>query len=163
MDFVDDGTDYVLGQGHHVAEVPVRPVDLHHRELGVVVRVHRLVPEVPGNLKDLLEAAHHEPLQVEFGSDPEEEFLVEEVVVGGERPGVCPAIDRLEDGGLELEEPVVVEIPADEGDDAAPVPEGLPALLVDDQVHVPLPVPLLHVGKPVELLRAGSRPPCRGG
>ena len=137
-------------------EVAVRPVDLHHRELGVVVGVHRLVPEVPGDLEDLLESPDHEPFQVELGSDPEEEFLVEEVVVGGERAGVCPAVDRLEDGGLELEEPVVVEVPADEGDDPAPVPEGLPALLVHDQVHVPLAVALLDVGEPVELLRQGA-------
>jgi hypothetical protein len=80
----------------------VGPVDLHHRELGVVVGVNILVPEVPCDLKDPLKAADDKALEVEFGRDPEEEFLAEAVVERGKRPGVCPAVDWLEDRGLEL-------------------------------------------------------------
>ncbi len=86
-----------------------------------MIGVDRLVPEVAGYLKNLLESADNQPLQVEFGGDPEEEFLVKEVVVGGKRAGICPAVYRLQDGGFELEEPVVIEIPADQGDDPAPL------------------------------------------
>ena len=121
-----------------------------------MVGVHRLVPEVACDLENPLEPPDDQALEVELGSDPEEEVLVEKVMVGGERTGIGSAVDRLEDRGFELKKPVVVEIPADEGDDPAPVPEGLPALLVHDQVDVPLAVALLDVGEPVELLREGT-------
>ena len=103
VDLLCEGCKEVLGEVHHVVDIVVRPVDLHHRELGVVVRVDVLVTEVPCDLKDPLEPADHEALEVEFGRDPQEEFLAEAVVERGERPGICPAVDRLEDRGLELE------------------------------------------------------------
>jgi hypothetical protein len=77
-------------------------------------------------------------------------------MVGGEWPGIGTPINRLENGGFELEEPVVIEVPADKGYDPAPVPEGLPALLVDDQVNVPLAVALLDIGESMELLGKGA-------
>ncbi len=152
VDFVDDRRDDIFGKAHHVVEVVVHPVDLHHGELRVVVGIHTLVPEVPGDLKDLLESSHNETFEVEFGSNPQEEFLVEEVVVGGERTGICTPVHRLENGGLELQEPVVIEEPADQGYNPAPVPECLPALLVGDEIDVPLAVPFLHIREPVEFL-----------
>src|SRR5665647_791977 len=77
-------------------------------------------------------------------------------MVRGEWPGIGTPVYRLENGGFELEEPVVIEVPADKGYDPAPVPEGLPALLVDDKVDVPLAVALLYIGKSVELLGQGA-------
>ena len=77
-------------------------------------------------------------------------------MVGGEWPGIGTPIYRLENGGLELEEPVVIEIAADKGYDPAPVPEDLSALLVDDQVDVPLAIALLDIGESVELLGQGA-------
>ena len=143
----------LLGEVHHVVVVPVGLVDLHHRELGVVVGVDVLVPEVLCDLKDLLETADDKALEVEFRRDPEVEFLVEGVVVGGERSGVCAAVDRLQGGCLELQVvPVEEELP-EKGYDPAPCPEGLAALLVHDQVDVTLPVPGFDVPEAVELLR----------
>ena len=101
------------------SKVAVCPVESPPWRTRVVIGVHRFVAEVTGNLEDLLESPDYQPFQVQFGCDPEEEFLVEEVVVGGERAGIGTTVDRLEDRGLELEEPVVVEVPADEGDDTA--------------------------------------------
>jgi len=121
-----------------------------------MVGVHRFVPEVPGDFEDLLESPDNQSFQVQLGCNTEEQLLVKEVVVGGEWPGIGTPVYRLENGGFELEESVVVEIPADKGYDPAPVPEGLPALLVDDQVDVPLAVALLDIGKSVKLLGQGA-------
>jgi hypothetical protein len=51
---------------------------------------------------------------------------------------------------------VVVEIPADQGNDPAPVPERLPALLVNDKVNISLAVTLFDIGQAVEFLREGT-------
>ena len=135
------------------SKVPVCPVNLHHRELRVVVGIHCLVPEVAGYLKNFLESPDNQPFKVEFGSDPQEEFLVKEVVVGGKRAGICTTVDRLQDRGFELEEPVVIEIPADKGDDPVPAPEYLPALVIHNQINITLAIALFDVGQAVEFLR----------
>ncbi len=77
-------------------------------------------------------------------------------MVGGERPGVCAAVDRLQGRGLELQVvPLEEELPQ-ERDDPAPGPERLAALLVHDQVEVTLPVAGLDVLEPVEFLGEGA-------
>ncbi|KAF5035845.1 hypothetical protein DSECCO2_581370 [anaerobic digester metagenome] len=121
-----------------------------------MVGVDVLVPEVLCNLKYFLEPADDKALEVEFRRDPEVEFLVEGVMVGGERPGVRAAVDRLQGGGLELQVvPLKEELP-EERYDPAPGPERLAALFVHDQVDVALPVAGLDVLEPVELLGEGA-------
>ncbi len=66
------------------------------------------------------------------------------------------ARDRLQDGGLDLDELALLEEPADRRDDPRAQEEPLARLAVDDQVQVALAVHLLGVGKPVPLL--GQRP-----
>lgn len=47
--------DHVLREGHHVGVVPVRGVELHHRELGVVPHADAFVAEVAVDLEDAVE------------------------------------------------------------------------------------------------------------
>ncbi len=68
-----------------------------------MVGVDILVSEVLCDLKDLLKAADDQALEVELRRNPEVELLVEEVVVGGERPGVCATVYRLQGRGLKLQ------------------------------------------------------------
>ena len=70
--------------------VGVGLVELEHGELGVVAGRQALVAEDPADLEDLLEAAHHQPLQVQLGRDAQVEVGVEGVVVGDERLGRAP-------------------------------------------------------------------------
>ena len=102
VDLLHEARKEVLGEPHHVIDIVVRPVDLHHRELGVVVGIDVLVTEIPCDLKDPFETADNEALEVEFGRYSQEELLAKAVVERGERPGVCPAVYRLEDRCLEL-------------------------------------------------------------
>ena len=48
-------------------------VELEHRELGVVLARQPLVAEVAADLVDAIEAADHQPLEVQLGRDPQVE------------------------------------------------------------------------------------------
>ena len=84
-------------------------VELEHGELGVVARREPLVAEHPPDLEHLLEAADHEPLQVQLRCDPQVQVDVERVVVGHEGLGVGPAGDRVQHRRLDLDEAAVLE------------------------------------------------------
>ena len=132
-------------QRHHVVIVGKRLVELEHRELGVVKPAQPLVAEVLGYLVDTLEAAHDEPLQVEFVGDTQVESGVEGMVAGHERAGRRAPVERLQDGRLHLEEAVAVENPAHGGHDPRPGAKHLPHLRVDGEVGVTLAIPRLRV------------------
>ena len=101
--------EQLLGELHQVLVGRVRLVELEHRELGIVLRRQPFVAEVAVDLEDALEAADHEPLQVELGRDAQVEIEVERVVVGDERPRRGAAGDRLHHRRLDLEEAARVE------------------------------------------------------
>ena len=61
--------DQRLVELHHVVDVPVRGVELEHRELGVVRRVDAFVAEDAPDLVDALEAADDQALEVQLGRD----------------------------------------------------------------------------------------------
>ena len=58
--------DQLLGELHHVVDVGVRLVGLHHRELGVVARREALVAEHPADLEHPVHAADDQPLEVQL-------------------------------------------------------------------------------------------------
>ena len=100
---------HVLGQRHDVAVVGVRLIQLEHRELGVVPGRHALVAEVAVDLVDALEAADHQPLQVQLRRDAQVHVDVERVVMRHERPRRGAARDRLHHRRLDLDEVERVE------------------------------------------------------
>ena len=63
----------LLGEVHHVGVIGVGLIDLHRGELGVMARADALVAEDPPQLIDPLKTADHQPLEVEFGGDPQGE------------------------------------------------------------------------------------------
>ena len=101
--------DQLLGQPHHVGVVAVGLVQLEHRELGVVAGDDALVAEHPPDLEHPLEAADHEPLEVQLGRDAQVQVQVERVVVRDERLGRRAARDRVEHRRLDLDEAAVLE------------------------------------------------------
>ena len=98
---------------HHRLVVGVGPVELEHRELGVVLPAHALVAEVPPDLVDAFEAAHEQALEVQLERDPQVQVHVEIAVVRHERTRHRPARDRLEDRRLDLDVAVLVQVRAD--------------------------------------------------
>ena len=109
-----------------------------------------LVAEVLADLVDALETTDDQPLQVELGRDPQVEVGVELVVVRHERMREGAAVARLQHRGLDLDEPVGIQVAPDRGDDAAAHEEVGARLLVHQQVEVALAVARLRVGEAVE-------------
>ncbi len=54
---------------HHSVVIGVSLIELEHRELGVVLRRDALVAEVAVDLVNPIEAAHHQPLQIQLRRD----------------------------------------------------------------------------------------------
>ena len=144
---------HVLGEVHQVVVVPVRRVELHHRELGVVADRDAFVAKAPVDLEHALEAADDQPLQVQLGRDAQEHLLVERVVVGDERAcafappgigcsiGVSTSMKPCSTMKRRIDESALLR-----------ATKRARARLVGDQVDVALPVLLLRVGDAVELV-----------
>ena len=115
------------------------------------------VAEVAVDLEDPLEAADHQPLQIELRGDAQEELHIQGIVMGHEGPGRRAAGDRLHHRCFHFEEIVGSHEFADQVDDPGALDENLPHLGVDDQVDIALPVTGLHVGQAVEFLRQGQK------
>ena len=152
----------LLGELHEVGVVGVGLVELEHRELGVVAGGDALVAEHPSDLEDLLEPAHHQPLEVELGGDAQVEVEVEGVVVGDEGLGQGAAGDGVEHRRLHLDEAPVLQPAAEEADHPAAEQEGGSGLGGGEQVDVALAVAGVGVDQAVPLVgeRAAGAPPA---
>jgi hypothetical protein len=147
-----DAAQHGLGRVHQVFVRGVRLVELEHGELGVVAGAHPLVPEAAPDLVDPVQAPHQEPLQVQLRRDPEIEIHVEGVVVRLEGLGDGAAPHRVEERGLHLQEPLVVQEAADLLHHQRPGTKHVAHVGVGEEIHVALAVALLHVGEAVPLL-----------
>ncbi len=136
--------------------VAVRPIELEHRELGVVLGRKALVAEVAVDLVDPVHAADQEALQVELGGDAQVEIEVESVVVGDERTRHGAAGNHLHHRRLDLEEAATVEEGAHAAHDACPDLEHPPRLGIRHQIEIALAVAALGIGEAVPLF--GQRP-----
>lgn len=99
---LNEARDHLLGHLHEVVHVGVGHVELADAELGVVREVDRLVAEDATHLVHAVEAADDELLEVQLGSDAEEEVEVERVVVRDEGLGRRSSGDHVHHGGLDL-------------------------------------------------------------
>ncbi len=158
-DLERDALEQLLDPRHRVAVVGVRLVPLEHRELRLVLVRDALVAEVLADLVDALEPSDDQALQVELGRDPQVEIGVELVRMRHERVREGPTEARLQDGRLDLDEALLVEVAADRRDDARPQQEELARVVVHEQVEVALAVARLPVGDTMERVR--ERAPVR--
>jgi len=142
-----------FGEVHQLAVVRIRLVELHHGEFRVVARAQAFVAEVAVDLKNFFEAADHQPLQVQLRGDAQEQFHVQRVVVGLERPRRRAAGQRVHHRRFDFEKTVVRHEIADRLHHPAARDEGQPRLFVGDQIDVTVAVFLLDVGETVEFFR----------
>ena len=96
---------------HYVVVVGVGLVAFQQGELRVVVLVDAFVAKDPANLVDLVEPAHNQPLQVQFGGNAQVELLVQGVVVGDEWPCVGAGGHRHQHRRINLQKAALVEEP----------------------------------------------------
>jgi hypothetical protein len=118
-----------------------------------VVPIDALVAEVLTDLVDTLVAAYEQSLEIELIGDTEIEFLIQRVMVRGERAGSRATVQRLQRRRLDLKVVALVEKGADGGDDSRPNAEDAPDLLIRQQVEVPLSVPDINILQSMLLFR----------
>ena len=94
---------------------------------------------------------------MELGGDAHVHVKVQGVVVGDEGPGGGAAGDGVEHRRLHFHIPPAVQEGPQIADELAAHLKVLPAVGVDDQVHIPLAVAQLLVLQAVELLRQGAQ------
>ena len=142
----------LLGELHEHLIVHVGPVELEHRELGVVLRRDALIPEVTIDLEHPFDSAHGQPLEVQLRRDAQEQLHVERVVMRDERPGQRAAGERLHHRRLDLEEAMAGEEVAHRGHRPAADFEHPAHVRVDDEIQIALPIADLHVLETMPLL-----------
>ena len=144
--------DHLLGQLEHVRDVRVRLVHLDAGKFRVVPGADALVAEDAAHLVHALEAPDDEPLEVQLRGDAQRQVHAERVVKGVEWLGVGAPRASLQNRRLHLHESPVVQEAPDAADDAGARAERVPYLGVGYEVDVPLSIPHLHVGEPLELV-----------
>ena len=76
-----------FGKAHQVLVVPIRRIELHHGEFGVVANGNTFVAEVAVDFEHTLKTAHQQTLEIQLWRNAQEHFLVECVVMCGK--GTC--------------------------------------------------------------------------
>ena len=99
-----ESREELLHEAHHVGVVPEGSVAFEHREFRIMRTIHPLVAEILRELEDALDSADDEPFEVELVRDAKVEVDVERVVMRHEGARERSAVDRLQDGGLDLDE-----------------------------------------------------------
>ena len=133
---LDEARHKLLGNGHDIVDVKVGSVELHAGELGAVGQIDALVAEVLANLKNLVEAADNQHLEVQLRRDTHEQLAVERVVVRLEWQSSGTAGNSSQGRGLDLDELALVEEITNVSDHLAAGPENLTRLVVEQQVQV---------------------------
>ena len=146
-----------LGEVHKVDVVRVCLVELDGRELRVVAGRQALVAEAAVDLVYALEAADHQPLQVQLRRDAQVEIGIQCVVVRHERPGGRTAGDRVHHRRLDFEVSPFVEEAAHGRHEPGPGAKHLARLLVHHEIQVSLPIAEFPVGEAVVFVRQGLK------
>ncbi len=133
-------------------------------ELRVVLEADALVTEVAANLIDTLIPSDQQALQVQLERNTQIKLLLELVVMGRERPRRRTAIERLQDGSLDLKEVVVVHKAAQGAKQACPFAKDVAHFGIDRQISVALAIAFFHIGEgavaddlPIHFLLLGNR------
>ncbi|OQA02059.1 MAG: hypothetical protein BWY71_00165 [Planctomycetes bacterium ADurb.Bin412] len=150
------GTDQLLHQIHHDPVIRIGLVHLAHGKFRIVSGTDPLVAEIPVHLEYFFHPADQEPFQIEFGCDPQIQIHIQRVMMGNERLGSRSAGNGLHHGGFHLLEPAPGQKFPDRLDDGGPVPEGGHDLRIGKQIHIPLPVPKLHILQAMPFFRRGQ-------
>ena len=148
---------HFLDQIHHAVKVGERLIQLDGRELRVVLGIHTLVAEDTADLVHAVHAAHDQALKVQLGLNAQDHVHVQGVVVGVEGAGRGTNLERSQNGGVNLQKALLIQIRADLLHDLTALDEGVLDLGVNDQVNIALAVARLTVGQTVELLGQGQQ------
>ena len=149
--------DQAFGETHQVLVVPIRRVELHHGELGVVAHRDAFVAEVAVDLEHPFKAAHQQALEVELGRDAQEHLLVQRVVVRHKGLGVGTTGNGVQHGRFDFQKAVLDHEFANAAHGLAADHKAFAGGFVGHQVHIALAVLHFLVGDAVELVGHGAQ------
>ena len=115
-------------------------------------RVDPFVAEVAVDFIHAVQAADHQPFQIEFRSNPQIQVHVERIVVGHKGPRGRPSQDRMHHGRFHFHVPAFVEEVPEFAHDLRPPHENFARAFVDDQVQIATPESLLYVRQAMPFL-----------
>ncbi len=145
--------DEFFGEIHQLPIGGIGLIELDHGEFGIVLDRNPLITEIAVDLENAIETADHQPLQIKFRRDAQEQIHLQRIVVGDERAGRGAAGDRLHHRRFDFEKVVFDHELPDQGDNATALAKCLANLRVDDQVEIALPIAGFHIGQTVPFLR----------
>ena len=105
--FLRSVTDQAFGELHQVLVVPIGRVKLHHGEFGVVTHRNAFIAEISVDLEHPLKPTDQQALQVQLWRNAQKHFLVQRIVVGGERPGIRATWDGVQHGRFDFQKAVL--------------------------------------------------------
>src|SRR2546423_7870688 len=93
-----------LEQVRHLLEIGIRPVNLEHGELRIVLSRNAFVAEIAIQLEHFRESADKETLEIKLGRDAQIKIDAERFVASAERLGRRAARNRLQNRRLHFRE-----------------------------------------------------------
>ncbi len=137
--------------------VGVGLVELEHGELGIVLRRDAFIAEVAVDLIHALQAAYHQPLEIQLRRNAQVEIDVERIVVRFKRTRRGPAGDGLHHGRFHFDITARIQKTPDRLHHFAAFDKNITHVLIHDQVHVALAIAQLHVLQAVPFFRQGQQ------
>ena len=122
-----------------VVVVGISLVELQHPEFRGMGGVGPFVAEVAVDVEHPLDSAHHAPLEEQLRRDAQEQVDVIGIHVGNERTRARPALQVLQDRGLDLEEVPVGQRLTQTREGRDPLSRHGAGLFAHDQIDVTLP------------------------
>ena len=146
-----------VAEVHQAAIIRVGLIELQHGELGVVPRGDAFVAEVAVDLVDPLQAAHHQPLQIQLRRDAQVEVDIQRVVMRDKRTRRGAAVERLHHGRFHFDEAAASSCRRSEAMMLRARHEDLAHFGIGDQIEIALAVAGLHVFQAVPFLGHGEQ------
>ncbi len=137
--------EHLLGHDHQVFVRAVRPIELQHGELRVVLGRYPFVSEIPVYFEHPLESADKQTLQVQFRGYTKIELATQGMMI--RLKGTCgsAAGNRLHHGRLDFQKTVVFQKISQIRNDMTPGRDDLSGRRVDHKIQIALAIARLHV------------------
>ena len=130
---------HLFDKSHHIFIAGKSLVALHHGKFRVVTAINTLIAEIASNFIDPLEPTYDQSLEIELLGDTQIQVTIQSIMMGYERTSGSTTIQRLQDGRLDLNKAVVVQVTPHSSNRATADHEDLPDFItIGNQIEVAL-------------------------
>ena len=115
-----------------------------------MISVHSLIAKVFSNFINTINPSNNESLKVKFIGNPQIEFLIQCIMMGSKRAGICTTIKRLENWCFHLQKFQVIQITTQKTNDFGAFYKSIPNVRVNDQIQMSIAITVFLISKCVE-------------